>query len=303
MKNRKMKNWIILVVVWGSITNLYAQQGVTYNQYGSNQVALNPAASHVREGGEAFFLGRRQWVGMEGAPTLFWGNVYLPLGEKKAKVGLNLRHESMAVERSSEVSAFFSQSVRLSEVEYLAVSINAGVSYYDGRFSGIDPSDPAFGNADVRETDVLTGFGVMLYRPEYYYVGLSLPRLMFSNLGLGGDKQYSFRNQYHLSAGALFELSPGFHIRPGLLVTYAENLRPQADVSSMFFIQRTVGLGLNYRSYGDLSGMLQINVSRVGVGYSYQFNTNNAPLNRRINNSTHEIGLSYRFGNTKFGLL
>lgn len=297
-----MKNWIVLLTALSFAVHVYAQQGVTYTQYGSNQVALNPAASQIREGGEAFFLGRRQWVGMEGAPTFFWGSVYAPLSDYGAKIGLNLRHEKVAVEQSSEVSAFFSQSVRLSAVEYLALSINAGVNYYDGRFSGIDPQDPAF-REDIRDVDMLTGFSVMLYRPERYYVGLSLPRLMFSNLGLGGDKQYSFRNQYHLTAAVLFEPAPDFHIRPGVLVSYAENLRPQVDLSTVVFIHRTVGLGANFRTYGDVSGMLQLNIGRISLGYSYQFNVKNQPLNRRINSNTHEIGLNYRFGNSETGLL
>src|SRR3546814_16883651 len=73
----------------------------------------------------------------------------------------------------------------------------------DGRFSQLDPMDPAF-REDVRETDALVGFGVMLYRPERYYVGLSLPRLMLGNLGVGGgDSRYNFSNLYHLTAGAL----------------------------------------------------------------------------------------------------
>ncbi|WP_177181137.1 hypothetical protein [Parapedobacter koreensis] len=42
--------------------------------------------------------------------------------------------------------------------------------------------------------------------------------------------------------------------------------------------------------------MAQINVQRLGIGYSYQFGTRNEALNRGISNATHEIGISYRFG-------
>ena len=53
---------------------------------------------------------------------------------------------------------------------------------------------------------------------------------------------------------------------------------------------------MNVRSYGDLSSMAQFNFAGFGLGYSYQFNPKNEPLNRRIGNTTHEIGLAYRFG-------
>src|SRR3546814_1845025 len=86
----------------------------------------------------------------------------------------------------------------------------------DGRFSQLDPMDPAF-REDVKETDALVGFGVMLYRPERYYVGLSLPRLMLGNLGVGGgNNRYDFSNLYHLTAGALFDLGPDFQFRPSV---------------------------------------------------------------------------------------
>src|SRR5690606_23386405 len=111
--------------------------------------------------------------------------------------GLNVRHERMAVEKLTEASAFFAKSVRISETEYLGLSLNAGFSNMDGRFSQLDPSDPAF-REDVKETDALVGFGVMLYRPDRYYVGLSLPRLMLGSLGVGGgDSRYNFTNVYH----------------------------------------------------------------------------------------------------------
>src|SRR5690606_26799455 len=93
-----------------------------------------------------------------------------------ATAGLSIRHESLAVEKLSEASAFFAKSVRISQTEYLGLSLNAGIAYMDGRFSQLDPHDPAFGE-DVKEVDPLVGFGVMLYSPERYYVGLSLPRL------------------------------------------------------------------------------------------------------------------------------
>ncbi len=277
------------------MTALHAQQPLTHTQYGQLRSVINPAASLMHMGGEVSVIGRRQWVGIDGAPTVFWGSGHIGLQGAGATAGINIRHESMAMEKLTEASAFFAKSVRISQSEYLGLSLNAGFSYMDGRFSQLDPTDPAF-HEDVNETDALVGFGVMLYRPERYYVGLSLPRLMLGNLGVGGgDNRYNFRNLYHLTAGALFNLGADFQFRPSLLVTYSESLRPQAEASALFFVKRLFGIGLNARSYGELAGMAQFNFSGFGLGYSYQFNPGNQPLNRRISNTTHEIGLSYRF--------
>ena len=275
-----------------------AQQPLTHTQYGQLRTTINPAASLMEQQGAISVIGRRQWVGLDGAPTVFWGSGHLGFQRFGATAGLYLRHESMAVEKLTEASAFFAKSVRISQTEYVGLSLNAGVSYMDGRFSQLDPMDPAF-REDVKETDALIGFGVMLYRPERYYVGLSLPRLMLGNLGVGGDSRYNFSNLYHLTAGALFNMGADFQFRPSLLVTYSERLRPQAEVSAMFFAKHVFGVGLNIRSYGTLAGMVQLNFGGFGLGYSYQFGTRNEALNRGISNHTHDIGLQYRFGGVR----
>ncbi|SEL17119.1 type IX secretion system membrane protein, PorP/SprF family [Parapedobacter koreensis] len=292
MKKKAVFTVIAAVV---AVITAHGQQPLTYTQHGELRAAVNPAASLMHGQGEVSFLGRRQWVGLDGAPTVFWGSGHVGFESLGATAGVNIRHESLAVEKLTEASVFFAKGVRISETEYVGVSLNAGMSYMDGRFSQLDPQDPAF-REDVRETDALVGFGVMLYRPDRYYVGVSLPRLMLGNLGVGGNSRYNFRNVYHLSAGALFPLGVDFGFRPSVLVTYSESLRSQAEVTAMFFVKRALGLGVNVRSYGSVAGMAQVNAGRFGLGYSYQFGTRNEVLNRNISNTTHEIGLSYRFG-------
>lgn len=289
------RNLFRVVAVLCMSTTAYGQQPVTHTQHGQLRAVTNPAASLLNLGGEVSVIGRRQWVGMDGAPTVFWGSGHVGFESFGATAGMNVRHESLAVEKLTEASAFFAKSVRISESEYVGLSLNAGLSYLDGRFSQLDPTDPAF-REDTRETDALVGFGVMLYRPERYYVGLSLPRLMLGNLGVDNDSRYKLRNLYHLTAGALFDMGPDFQFRPSVLVTYAESLRPQAEASALVFIKQTFGIGANVRSYGEFAGMAQFNYGGLGLGYSYQFNPGSQPLDRRISNTTYEIGLQYRFG-------
>src|SRR5690606_24844680 len=235
-----MKKVLSLLILAAAAITTQAQQPLTYTQHGQLRTAINPAASLMRPEGEIGLVGRRQWVGMEGAPKVFWGSGHLGLVGMGATAGITLRHESLAVEKLTEASAFFAKGIRISESEYVGLSLNAGIAYHNGKFSQLDPMDPAF-REDIMETDALVGVGVMLYRPERYYVGLSLPRLMLGNLGVGSDSRYNFRNQYHLTAGALFRLGMDFQFRPSLLVTYAENLRPQADVQALIFIKEVFG--------------------------------------------------------------
>lgn len=294
-----MKQIIIAAsLLWSTLSIGYAQQPLTPTQHGQMRTLLNPAASLIHQAGEITTVGRRQWVGVEGAPTVLWGSGYVGFENMGATAGLIVRHEQLGPEKLTETSAYFAKSVRISEHEYLGLSLNAGISHLAGNFAHLDSNDPAFRD-DVRETDAQVGFGLMLYRPDRYYVGLSLPRLMLGNLGVSSENRYNFRNQYHLIAGALFHLGGEFHLKPALLVTYAESLRPQAELAAMVFANRVFGLGVNVRSYGELAGLLQFNFGGLGLGYGYQFNPKNEAMNQRIENTTHEIGLSYRFGGTR----
>src|SRR5690606_7791750 len=104
--------------------SLHAQQPLAHTQHGQIRAVLNPSASLMSMGGEVSVIGRRQWVGMDGAPTVFWGSGHVGFAGIGATAGLNIRHESMAVEKLTEASAFFAKSVRISETEYVGVSLN-----------------------------------------------------------------------------------------------------------------------------------------------------------------------------------
>lgn len=275
------------------IHGAWAQQPLSPAQYVTFRSGMNPANTLMQMKGEINTLARRQWVGMEGAPTVIWGNGHLGFTKLGATAGINLRHESVGVEEITEASLFFAKSVRLSESDYLGLSLSGGLVFQQGTFSSLDPHDPAFRD-DLRTTDGLIGVGVILFRPDRYYVSISMPRLMLEN----ADKQnsYELHNHYHFSAGILFELNEDIHLRPAVLANYAKNLGTAADLSTTIFLKRQFGLGLNIRTNGDTAGLLDFRFAGFGIGYAYQFNPTNKPLNRRIDNSTHEVGLTYRFG-------
>lgn len=281
-----------------------AQQVITYNQYGSNPTPLNPTASLLRPDGEVVLLGRRQWVGLEGAPEAYWLSGHLPWRSFSSTVGLNVRHETLAVEQSSEVAAYLAKAVRISSSDYLAVSLSGGFSTYRGDFAHLDPSDPAF-HEDIRENTALLGFGMMLYRPEVFYVGLSMPRLALNDLGAGGDvnRQYNFRTQYHAMSAVVVPLDESFDLKPAVLVSYVSGLPLTANVSATVYVEKAFGLGLNVRGNGDLAGMLELKVASFKIGYSYQFNSGSNPLKRQLDDASHEVGLSYRFGKISKGIL
>lgn len=288
----------IFTTIWLLIIGLgvHAQQGINYTNYGINVSPINTAGSFLRQDGELNFTGRQQWVGLEGAPVTYRLSGSLPIGGKGLMAGINLKHEKVAIEKTNEVLAFVGKSIQLNHSNYLAVSVGAGVSFYNGSFSDLDSQDPAFVH-DLRETEGLVAVSAMFYQPEKYYVGISAPKVSFSKLGISSsDLKINPYNQYHFTAGYLISLTKDFDVKPATLLTWSKDVDLQADFSAILFLKKTFGLGLNVRTYGDMAGMAQFILKKVNIGYSYQFNTQTQPLKRSMNNNTHEISLAYRFG-------
>lgn len=295
MKRTLLSALIAFLVIIG-ISGVRAQTVfLNHAHYGEFAALFNPSLSLLAPQGSLSFVGRQQWVGMEGAPSVYLGNGHIGFEKLGATAGLQLRQDRVGVERISEVSASFSKSIRISEKDYIGVSLSAGLVHFDARYSSLDGLDPNFRD-DILESDALIGVGAVIYRPEVYYVGLSLPRITNGGIGAFGDGRYNFDNHYFLTAGYLWPLGESLDLRPSVVVAYAESTGMELDASAMIFARKMVGLGLGVRSQGDLSGMLRFNFSGIGIGYSYQFNPRNQPMNRQITNSTHEVGLSYNFG-------
>ncbi len=296
--NRKSASFFaaILISFAASIESVRAQNIFLNHSHQLNYSnGINPSLSLLTPKGSASFVGRQQWAGMEGAPVAYVGNAHFGLEKFGATAGISLRQDRIGVDKNSGASVFFAKSIRISEKNFVGLSLNAGITNFKATYSQLDGMDPSFRD-DINETDALIGLGVVYYNPDLFYVGVSLPRITNGGVGTFGDSRYNFENQYFLNAGYLWALGETLHLRPSTVVSYTKTGGVQADLAAMVFAKSMFGVGVGVKTEGDVSGMLRVNFSGLGVGYSYQVNPKNQPLNRQINNSTHEIGLSYNFG-------
>lgn len=276
-----------------------AQESGYFTQYHDNQIPFNTAYSLLDKAGSLNMNGRRQWAGIEGAPTTFQLNGSLPIESINSAAGLSLTYDKFNIEKRTEVSAFFAKAVQLSEDNYFATSFSAGIRNYIASYSEVDPNDASF-NTDIRETVGTVGLGLMFYSPERYYIGASLPRLSIRSLGTASaEQERNYTNTYYFSGAYLFTLNPDIKLKPATMVTYSRAVDTQADISATVYLQDKFGFGVNYRTTSEISGILSIMLnSNVKFGYSYQTGFGNASLGR-ISNGSHEISIGFRFGKTE----
>jgi len=269
-----------------------AQHGVSYNQFGQLRNAFNSSLSTMDLKGSFSTLGRSQWAGVDGAPKSVWINGNIGFQEARLSVGIDAKHATLGVVKENELSAFVAKAVRLSEDEYLNLSMGGGLINFHGNYNQIDPEDPAF-RSNVQETNGFLSISTSYYREERYYAGVSMPRF---SLNRSKNREYEFKNVYYITAGAVVALDESFHLRPSLLVSHMDDMAPRYDVSVLAFVNRKFGLGIGAQNQGDFSALAQVNFGDFGVGYSYQFSPKSSTLNQRLSTNTHEVGLRYRVG-------
>ncbi len=110
----------------------------SYTQYMDNLTPLNPAYSLLYKPGAVNALARKQWVGINGAPTTFMLNGDLPIESVNGAAGLTIVNDQLAIEHQTEVNAFFTKAVQVGPKDYLGVSINVGLRNYAANYSTLD---------------------------------------------------------------------------------------------------------------------------------------------------------------------
>jgi type IX secretion system PorP/SprF family membrane protein len=289
-----LKKTLVCLLLVFMVTAAKAQQPFNYTQYMDNLTPLNPAFSLTQAGGSINTMVRKQWVGVPGSPSSYLLNADVPLESINGKLGIIASNDEVAIEQLTEVNAFFAKAIKLNGTTSLAVSLNAGFVNYVAKYSEVDASDPVFAN-NVYDIQPNVGFGVMLYSDKYY-LGLSVPELNVRSLGTASQQSNAdFRSHYYFSAGLTTDLNDDYQIKYSGLAAYSSGIPVVADLSAIFNIRHTLGLGFDYRTDNEIAGILSINVQQFHLGYSYQVGTTSANIGG-IGNATNEVTLGYRFG-------
>jgi type IX secretion system PorP/SprF family membrane protein len=286
----------LFVLALVSYNKAWAQQPFTFTQYMNNLTPVNSAYSTLDDAGNLNVVGRKQFIGINGAPSTFLFNGSMPIPGIASNAGLIVLNDKYGAENLTEINGFFAKKIQLSGGSFLSAGINAGFRNHTVHTSTLDPSDPRFANSDIDETETNVGLSAMLSGSNYY-VGVSLPRLTLSSLGKSTQENNYIMNTYYLTGAYIKSLNDDFKVKPAALIAYGgSNLPLMYDVSTTLYIKNVLGLGVNYHSQDALAGIVSVFINNnILFGYSYQFSVGQYALGG-INNTTQEITLSYRFG-------
>ena len=288
-----MKKRVLAILILLIAFNINAQQDPQYTQYMYNMNVINPAYAGSSDGASFGILYRDQWEGLEGAPKTATMNVHFPAGRN---VGLGFSAISDEIGPVSETNLYvdFSYTLNFSNDNRLAFGVKAGGTFHDVGLidlSLIDPNDPFFAN-DINENTPNVGAGIYFYKPNSYYISVSVPNILESvhldnnDFNIGSETRHIFA-----AAGYVFDINENFKFKPHTFVKYASQSPISLDVNANLFMYDLVEIGAGYRTDDSITAMINFMVSpSIRIGYAYD--SIQSELNF-LTKASHEIFINF----------
>ena len=289
MKSRRI--YITFAFLFG-ISAAIAQQQVMFTQYMFNHLAINPAYAGSHGTLSITALARKQWAGLEGAPSTQTLSAHLPIKNQRVGAGLILINDKIGVTKQTGVYNAYSYRIPFQNGGRLAFGLQIGFTAYNAQFSKVSDTDPTFAG-DIKEVHPNVGGG-LFYSTKLFYVGFSAPQLIQNTFDKDNlDSDSKMLRHYFLTAGYVFTLNRQLKLKPNFLVKAVSGAPVQLDLNLNLLMQEVLWVGVSWRSFESVDALLQFQITeKFQFGYSYDFSTTTKLS--RVNNGSHEVSLNYR---------
>lgn len=288
-----MRIKIVVLCIISSLT-AYAQQEPQYTNYMYNMSMVNPGYM-INEPGiiQVGSLYRTQWTGIKGAPKTanVFGNI--PINER-IELSINYLNDDIGDNISFSENVFnvdVAYKINLHDNLNVSFGIKMGINHLNfGALGSNVSTDPLFQNAS--KTMLNVGVGAFLFN-DHYYVGLSSPNLIPSDLNVNSTSFYENKSHLFLIGGYVFDINSVLKLKPSTVVKYVGGAPLSFDVSANVLYQERFEIGVSYRYQDAISGLTGFHITpNLMLGYAYDFNTSKL---KSFNNGSHEFILLYKF--------
>jgi type IX secretion system PorP/SprF family membrane protein len=292
-----------------------AQTRPQQSMYMFNYSFLNPAAIGIEDYSQLRVGLRRQWAGIDGAPSTAWlsGDMRLRTKEQSTDtqpetfvinkghgLGLNLYTDKIGPYATVNLNIGYAYHMPLSSGLTLSAGFAGGLHRTQYNLSKTvypdQPADPAtVAQASMTKKyspDLNAG---ILLNGKRFFTGLSLLQILPSRFVDASNSESKYRKQLLGAIGYSFPLDDegtGLWLSGILKTDFAGPLR--YDVSAKLRFQHLFWIGSTYRKDDALGTGLGLNITKnLSVGYLYEWG-----IDRHISaysKGSHEICIGFRF--------
>ena len=284
----KMKIFFVLLLSALHALNGVAQQDPIYAQYLGNPIVINPAFTAIDDRFNAGIQYRTQWTGLAGNPVSMNFNSNISLVNNKVGAGILVIQDQIGETKTTEFNTAYSYKIKLKNSTF-SFGLQAGFVRYSNDPSKLnvrDPTDPNF--AFFNEMKFNTGAGLLL-KSDRYVIGFSVPRLLPSTIGVGGQSMKIYDRNYYLMTAYQVFLTDRVRLRPSVLLRGSSGSPLSADLNLSVNIENLYLAGLFTRNFNTYGVLLQMIVKFYRIGYVFELPAGSASSLRY---TSHEIMLS-----------
>lgn len=298
------KNFLVpLLLVFITVSGLYAQQDAQYTQYMYNTMSVNPAYAGSRGQLSIAALYRAQWVGLNGAPKTQTLNLHSPIRNSKLGYGISVINDDIGdgVVQETYFDAVVSYTIDVSLEGKLSFGLKAGGNLLNLDFNGLNNFDnePISGNDIQNKFSPNVGLGVY-YHTNTFYAGLSAPNLLetqhFDNAQRDANSVQFLstdRINFYLITGYVFDLNPSLKFKPALLTKVVSGAPLQLDLSASFLFNDKFSFGAAYRWDAAISALAGFQISdQLMLGLAYDRETTELG-STQFNDGSFEVFLRF----------
>ena len=285
------------VMAWSSSVG---QDASHFTQFYFNPSALNPSFTGIDGQSAAFLSYRKQWVGIEGAPTVSQFSFQAPNPHRIA-VGLNFNQDKRGPVSTSTAMVSTGYNIPINKEVYMRFGMSVGAGFFRTDMSALKFSsvatDPVMTGLLQNDIQLLANAGVS-FHSKLFHLGLAIPHLFQNNylsttaFGVGSFKPL---DQLIIHGSYRYYLSKGkFLFEPYVNYRLNINMPSQLELAGVLHMRNMAWVGASYKQDFGLSGLFGFKFSpTIALGYAYSIK--NTGINE-LASPSHEVQLGFLFG-------
>ena len=255
---------------------LSGQQDAQFTQFIFNKLAYNPAYAGS-QGGPAFTaLHRKQWAGLEGAPSTQSVNFHLPVLDDRVGIGLSILSDKIGPTNSFAIGMSYSYRMELEE-GVLSIGIKGSLRKYQVDWDNAITTHLNDALIDSpSNSKFLPNVGVgIYYETPTFYIGLSAPNIYEGDISLLDEFVNNFRItslekvHFYAMGSFLFDLTENVKLKPAILFKYVQNAPLDMDINISAILSNKIWVGVSYRLGGSTAQGIGESIDYI---LQYQFN-------------------------------
>ena len=291
-----------------SLGKITAQQQPLHTMFMYNKLLVNPAYAGYHEHPCATAIVREQWLGFDGAPSSQAISLHGPLSSQRIGLGFNLQHRSIGVSSSTTFDGIYDYRIPMGNGT-LSLGVQASA-----RFLEVDYSDPAVKavqdfslNQGIEALSdskfVANGGAGVYYSTPSFYLGVSSPRLVASDIDFEVNNLFTAKEQAHvyLMSGIAIDLTHRLSFVPQVMARYTEAAPWNVDLNLGLHWGEDHSVGVSFRKGGvddrllesvDVMGAIKV-LRGLRIGAAYDITMSEL---QDYSNGSIEVMLMYCFG-------